>query len=177
MAATFQWAETNGAVSPPAGETVGRTDCNWKNIDDSTTAYSSSPITAGNNGYDKFSYGKFTSSWNQITNCKYGVSATSVGANTTLTGAKTMAAAADRVSYRTPVKTATATNSTTFATTSVDRTLYLSKTSPDDAGCTTSISAGGTGYTCYMYTFLATTGSAAAGDTSQVTFTLQYDEN
>ncbi len=62
MAATFAWQESNGA-----GEVLSTpTDSNWKNIDDSTTAYSSAPITAGNNSFEKWTFAKFSGTFNQI---------------------------------------------------------------------------------------------------------------
>src|SRR5579859_1126702 len=68
MAATFEFEEDNGAAtgSPLKGttRTGARTDVNWKNIDDSTTAYSSSPITAGNNSFDKWQFGHFSGTYN-----------------------------------------------------------------------------------------------------------------
>jgi hypothetical protein len=182
MAATFTWAETNGAVTPPAGETTARGECNWKNIDDSTSTYSSYPITVGNRSYDKFQYGKFTGSWNQITNIKYDHTSGAFGANLTLYGSKTMAAVGDRVSYRAPQTGTPAANSVDITTAngsfpSGGKVLYASATSPDSAGATSSITGGGTAYTCYVYTQLTTAAGAAAGDTTQVTMTLQYDEN
>jgi hypothetical protein len=182
MAATFTWAETNGAVSPPAGETTGRAECNWKNIDDSTSAYSSYPITVGNRSFDKYQYGKFTVSWNQITNIKYDHTAGALGANLTLYGSKSMSAAGDRVSYRTPQTGAPPANTVDITSANGSfpagaKTLYASATSPDNAGCTASITGGGTAYTCYVYTQLTTAAGAAAGDTATVTITLQYDEN
>src|SRR5947209_4831844 len=69
-ASTFEFEEDNGAAtgSPAKGttRTAARTEANWKNIDDSTTAYSSSPITAGNNSYEKWQFGHFSGSFNQI---------------------------------------------------------------------------------------------------------------
>src|SRR4051794_27895875 len=71
MAATFAFKEDNGAAtgSPARGTTAGTTvtTCNWKNVDDATTTvYSASPITAGNNSYGKYQWGAFSGTYNQI---------------------------------------------------------------------------------------------------------------
>jgi hypothetical protein len=75
MPATFEFNEDNGAAtgSPAKGttRTTARTERNFKNIDDSTTAYSSSPIVAGNNSYTKYQFGKFTGTFNQVLNGKW----------------------------------------------------------------------------------------------------------
>src|SRR5258708_39800007 len=69
-AATFEFEEDNGAStgSPAKGttRTAARTEMNWKNIDDSTTAYSSNPITAGNNSYQKNQFGHYSGTFNQV---------------------------------------------------------------------------------------------------------------
>lgn len=69
MASTQTWSEGNGATA--ATETTGRTDANWKNIDDSTTAYSSSPITAGNNSFGKYQAIKFAGTYNTLSSLTY----------------------------------------------------------------------------------------------------------
>src|SRR5215210_5235109 len=71
MAATFAFKEDNGTQtgSPTRGTTAGTTvtTCNWKNVDDATTtAYSASPITAGNNSYIKYQFGSFSGTYNQL---------------------------------------------------------------------------------------------------------------
>jgi len=70
--ATFDWEEDNGAAtgSPAKGttRTTGRTEVNWKNIDDSTTAYTSNPISAGSNSFEKWIFGKFSGTYNTILN-------------------------------------------------------------------------------------------------------------
>src|SRR3989304_6756992 len=100
MAATFQWGERNGVGET---ETLDRTEQNWKNIDDSTTAYSSSPITAGNNSYEKWQYGKFSGTFNQISNGRYAHTATAFGTGLTLKGQPSMTVDADRPPSSTPI--------------------------------------------------------------------------
>src|SRR2546423_1574238 len=89
-AATFEWDEDHGAAtgSPAKGTTrsTARTEVNWKNIDDSTTAYSSNPITAGNNSYDKWQFGHFSGTYNQILSGLFAHTATAFGTGLTLKG-------------------------------------------------------------------------------------------
>src|SRR5690242_3473869 len=89
-AATFEFEEDNGAAagSPAKGttRTAARTESNWKNIDDSTTAYTSNPITAGNNSYQKNQFGHFSGTFNQILNGLFAHTATAFGTGLTLKG-------------------------------------------------------------------------------------------
>ena len=70
MAATFDWQEDNQTAtgSPTKGttRTGSRGEQNWKNADDSTTAYSSSSITAGNNSFEKWMSGHFSGTYTSI---------------------------------------------------------------------------------------------------------------
>ena len=77
MAATFEFDESNAA-----GQTITHnvTNVNWKNIDDATTAYSSSPITAGNNSFEKWQFGHFSGTYNQILSGLFAHTATAFGA-------------------------------------------------------------------------------------------------
>ena len=63
MAATFEFDEANGA-----GETVthGKTKADWKNQDSTTDNYGSFPITDGNNSFEKWIYGHFSGTFNEI---------------------------------------------------------------------------------------------------------------
>ena len=176
MAATFEWDEANGA-----GQTVthARAEANWKNVDDSTTAYSSSPITAGNNSFDKWQYGHFSGTYNQILNGLFAHTAGALGTGLTLKGQPAMTADADRLAYATPSTTANA--SLTFDQTSViaigsGRAVWFGVTGPATAGKAASTAAN-PAYTNYLTSQLQTTGSAGAGDTATATLTLRYDEN
>jgi len=179
MASLFSFAEDNGAAagSPPTGtRTMGRTECNWKNVDDSTTAYSSSPITAGNNSFVKYQYGMISGTWNQILNGLFGHTTGTLGAGLTLrlmTGALT-------TGYQTP-------NTTTLSS-GVDATLAgtiatsgtgvkFSDKGPQSGTGATLNTFVNTGYTCYLITQLQTTTGASPGDIASQTLTLQYDEN
>lgn len=176
MAATFEFDEANGA-----GETIthGRAEINWKNIDDSTTAYTASPIQAGSNSFSKYQFGHFTGTYNQISAGKWAHTAGALGTGLTLKGQPAMTADGDRLAYATPATSANA--ALTFDDTSViaiasGRAVWFGVTSPTAAGKAASSTAN-PAYTNYLASQLQTTGSAAAGDTATVTLTLRYDEN
>lgn len=183
MAATFVWEEDNGAAtgSPAKGttRTSSRTECNWKNIDDSTTAYTSNPITAGNNSFEKCQFGKFTGTFNQILAGLFAHTATAFGTGLTLKGVPSCTGDGDRYLYTTPSTSANA-NLTTDMTSAISigsgRAVFFSGTGPEATGKASSGTANPL-YTNYLTTQLQTSGSAAAGDTATVTLTLQYDEN
>lgn len=173
MAATFVWEEANGAGQ---SITSNRTEVNWKNIDDSTTAYTSSPITAGNNSYTKYQYGKFSGTFNQILNGLWAHTAGTLGTGLTLKGAPT---GASQLTYATPATTANASLSvdmTSVTAIGSGTPVYFGPTSANTAGKAASTTSN-PAYTNYLATQLQTTGSAVAGDTTTVTITLQYDEN
>lgn len=90
MAATYDWQSDHGAATglPAKGTTrsTGRTDMNWKNVDDAATAYSSSPITGGNNSYEIWMFGKFTGTFNQISAGLFAHTSTAFGTGLTLKG-------------------------------------------------------------------------------------------
>jgi hypothetical protein len=249
QAATHDWQSDHGAATslPAKGTTrsTGRTDANWKNIDDAATAYSSSPITAGQNSFEIFLFSKFTGTFNQILNGKFAHTATAFGSNLTLKGIpsapnvyiftitsgnatagatytnnsqtftvlETIASQVTLVtsgtgapaasgtltkatgtgdstitfstsgrsglSYTTPSTTANANLSTDMTSaiaigSGVD--VWYGPTGPEASGKATS-STNATTYSTYLTTQLQTGGSAAAGDTAQVTLTHQYLEN
>lgn len=183
MAATFEFEEDNGAAagSPAKGttRTAARTESNWKNIDDSTTAYSSSPITAGNNSYDKWQFGHFSGTFNQILNGLFAHTATAFGTGLTLKGTPACTGDGNRLLYTTPATSANA-NLTTDMTSAIaigsGVAVCFGATGPEATGKAASMTTNPC-YTNYLTTQLQTTGSAAAGDTATVTLTLQYDEN
>jgi hypothetical protein len=175
MSATFEFNEDNGAAtgSPSKGTTrnTAVTQVNWKNVDNVATAYSSSPITAGNNSYTKYQFGKFTGTFNQISAGLWAHTAGTLGTGLTLKGVVTS-------TYATPSTTTNASltqNMTTAISIGSGQTVNFSTTGPEAASPTSTLSAAG--YSQYLATQLQTTGSAAAGDTATVTLTLQYNEN
>lgn len=183
MAATFDWQSDHGTAtgSPAKGTTrsTGRTDANWKNTDDAGTAYSSSPITAGNNSYEIWLFGKFTGTFNQILTGKFAHTATAFGSGLTLKGTPACTGDGDRLLYTTPSTSANAnlsTDMTSAISISSGVAVFFGATGPEATGKASS-STNATTYTNFLTTQLQTTGSAAAGDTAQVTLTLQYLEN
>lgn len=163
MAATFGWSQSNGA-----GETV--TDLgtsgnlfNFKNYDSAVAAdYTSYPITAGNSSFDVYLRAKFTDTFNKIDNIQFWMS-TDFSPNTGLS----VTMAANNHAYATPSATD---NGHSAVPTSDPGTANVSIGGQLTGSLTAS------GYSDYIILQLDTTVSAAAGDTSLATFTLQYDE-
>src|SRR5665213_874141 len=180
MAATFEFEEDNGAAtgSPAKGttRTAARTEVNWKSIDDSTTAYSSNPITAGNNSYEKSQFGHFSGSFNQISGGLFAHTSTAFGTGLTLKGVPACTGDASRYLYTTPGTTANS-NLSTDMTSAIaigsGVAVCFGATGPEATGKATSMATNPC-YTNYLTTQLQTSGSAAPGDTAQVTLTLQY---
>lgn len=174
MAAIFEFNEDNGTQtgSPLKGTTrnTAVTQVNWKNTDDVATAYTSSPITAGNNSYPKYQFGKFTTPFNQVSAGLWAHTAGTLGAGLTLAGKVTSA-------YLTPATTALAgtTDMTTAIAIGSGAAVLFSTTGPENAAPSATLAA--SGYSQYLVTQLQTTGGAGAGDTATVTLTLRYDEN
>lgn len=184
MAATFEFDEDNGAAtgSPAKGTTraTARTDVNWKNIDDATTtAYSASPISGGNNSFEKWQFGKFSGTFNQILGGLFAHTLTAFGTGLTLKGPPACTNDASRLLYTTPSASANA-NLTTDMTSAIaiasGVAVCFGATGPEATGKATSMTTNPC-YTNYLTTQLQTTTSAAAGDTANVTLTLQYQEN
>jgi hypothetical protein len=181
MAVTFEFDEANGA-----GTTIthGITTTNWKNLDGATgTDYNTNPITIGNNSFEKWQFGHFSGTWNQISNGFYDHTLTAFGSNLTLKGQPTMTADGNKLTYATPSTAANAslTKNITSANGSFPTgaaVVWFSKTS--QAGTmTASVTNSGadSAYTNYLTTQLQTAAGAATGDTANVTLKLQYDEN
>lgn len=178
MAATFAFKEDNGTAtgSPARGTTTNTTvtTCNWKNIDDATTtAYSASPITAGNNSYSKYQYGSFSGTYNQLSAGLWSPhTAGTLAANCTLVGKVTS-------TYATPATTtlgSTTDYSSIVAIGSGATVLFSVDTNPSTGSPTSSTTANPV-VTQWLVTQLQTTASAAAGDIASITLTLQYNEN
>lgn len=183
MAATFEFEEDNGTQtgSPTKGttRTAARTEVNWKNIDDSTTTYSSSPITAGNNSFQKNQFGHFSGTFNSVSAGLFAHTLTSFGTGLTLKGVPTITSDATRYLYVTPSTTADS-NLTTDMTSAISIgsgvAVWFGATGPEATGKAASMTTNPC-YTNFLTTQLQTTSSAAAGDTATVTLTLQYNEN
>lgn len=173
MPATFDFGEDNGALTSGKGATRTQsvTQVNWKNTDDVATAYTASPITAGNNSFTKYQFGRFTGTFNQISAGRWAHTAGALGTGLTLMGVVTS-------TYATPgtaTNAALTTNMTSVIAIGSGATVNFHTTGPEGGSPTTTLSAAG--FTQYLATQLQTTTGAAAGDTATVTLTLQYNEN
>lgn len=176
MAATFAWAEDNGAAtgSPAKGFTRTNPISNdgWKNVDDATTAFTAAPITAGNNSFEKFIFGVFSGTFTTILS---GLFAHTAGTLVTHTGMQGNVSA----TYTTPSVTTNSsltTNMTTAISIGGGQTVLFGPTGPEAAG-KGAASTSNPGYSQYLITQISSTSSAAPGASSAITITLQYQEN
>ena len=176
MASIFSFGEDNGTPSgsPPRGatRTFQRSECNWKNIDDSSTAYSSQPIMAGGNSFTKFQFGAISGTWNTLSNGKFAHTSGTFGGGLTLRVFITSG-------YAQPA-TGTFSSGVDFTATGTiaasGQTVLFSQTGPEGTQ-SASVNTVGTGYTQYFVTQLQTTTGAAPGDTATAELTFQYDES
>ncbi len=183
MAATFEFERDTGTQtgSPTKGttRTTAVTDTNWKNTDTYGTAYSASPITAGNNSFEIWNFGKFSGTFNQISAGLFAHTSTAFGTGLTLKGTPACTGDGDRLLYTTPSATTNAsltTDMTSAVAIGSGVAVCFGATGPEATGKATSMTTNPC-FTNYLTTQLQTTGSAAAGDTATVTLTLQYNEN
>jgi hypothetical protein len=183
MAATTTWYADHGTQtgSPTKGTTRdAASDVNWKNSDVQADAYSSYPITNGSNSYEIWLNCKFTaSSFNNISAGLFAHTATAFGTGLTLKGPASCTSDGTRLLYTTPSTSANA-NLTTDMTTAISIgsgvTVYFSATGPEATGKASTLDGTVDRYTNFLTTQLQTSG-AGAGDTAQVTLTLQFNEN
>lgn len=166
MASTQTFSEGNGTTA--GTETTSRTEMNWKNIDDSTTAYSSSVITAGNNSFTKYQAIVFAGSWNSLSALTVKVDNNAPATGLSIVGSvrsagATPATAASGDSAMSTTGTAVNFTGTTWATAF--------------AAGSSSSTAGGTLYTQPLRTQLQTTSAAAPGDIASRTFTWAWTES
>lgn len=163
MPSTQTWSEGNGTGA--ATETTSRADANWKNIDDSTTAYSSSPITAGNNSFTKYQAIKFGGTYNTLSALSYKVSSNAPGTGLSVVAAVVTSGTTPSTAASGDSAASTTGTSANFTTTTLG---YAAGSSS-----TTSNPTYGNAYR----TQLQTTGSAAPGDISAVTITATWTES
>jgi hypothetical protein len=174
MAATFGWQQSN-----TAGQTITTAaDVNWENIDDNTTLYSAAPITSGNNSFEIWLAGHLSGTFNSISAGLFAHTATAFGSFLTLKGP---AAGSSQLTFATP-STTTNSSLTTDMTSAIaigsGVSVYFGITSANTAGKAATFSTANTdNWTNYLTTQLQTAAGVAAGDTAQVTLTLQYNEN
>lgn len=164
MASTQTWSEGNGASA--ATLTASRTDMNWKNIDDSTTAYSSSPITAGNNSFSKYQAIVFAGTYNTLSSLTYKIDNNAPATGLSIVGSVVTAGT-------TPATTATG---DAALSTSGLAANFVGSSTPYGAG-TATYSAGGTCYAQALRTQLQTTSAAAPGDIGARTITAAWTES
>jgi len=183
MAATFEFQEDTGTAtgSPAKGttRTAAVTDVNWKNSGVQTDVYSTFPIPAGNNSFEKWQFGKFTGTFNLILSGLFAHTLTAFGAGLTLKGPPACTSDGTRLLYTTPAAAANA-NLTNDMTTAIaigsGVGVFFGATGPEATGKASSMATNPC-YTNFLTTQLQTTGSAVAGDTANVTLTLEYQEN
>lgn len=185
MSATYDWQRDTGTAtgSPAKGttRTTGVSDANWKATGVEATAYTAAPITAGNNSFQNNLFGKFsTGTFNSISAGLFAHTLTAFGTGLTLKGVPACTGDGDRYIYVTPSATAD-TGLTTDMTSAIaigsGVSVCYGATGPEATGKATSADGTVDRYSSYLTTQLQTTGSAAAGDTANVTLTHQYNEN
>lgn len=170
----FSWGEDNGSATGGHGttRTMGPenpvTQVNWKNTDDVATAYTASPISAGNNSYSKYQFGVFTGTFNEVSNAKWQHTSGVFGAGLTLLGIVS--------GYETPATSANATLVHDITLTgNIATGLVVALGGVPEQAISGTLSE--TGTTAYLVTQLQTTVAAGAGDTETATLSLRYDEN
>lgn len=166
MAASFSWAQNNGAGAIVTLIGTSGNLANFKNIDTTGIGdYTANPITAGNNSFEVWLRGFFSGVFNRIDGLRFWMSTNfspATGLSVFWKG--------DQVTYLQP-----AAGTSSIATSSI---------ATSDPG-STNVSIGGSlsgslvasGYSDFVVLQLRTTAAAPAGDTSLATFTLSYNEN
>lgn len=182
MAATFAFDRDSGAATgSPAHGTVttgGVTDVNWKAVTTEGTAYTASSIVDPGNSVENWLFGHFSGTYNQISAGLFSHTATVFGTGLTLKGVKAMTADGDNLTYTTPSQSANAnltTNMTAVTAIVSGVAVWFGATSPQATGKAATMTTNPC-YTNYLTTQLQVSG-ASAGDTAQVTLTVQYNEN
>lgn len=183
MAATAAWYADHGTQtgSPTKGTSRdAASDVNWKNSDVQSDAYSSYPISNGSNSYEIWLSCQFSSgTFNQVSAGLFAHTATAFGTGLTLKGTPACTGDGDRLLYTTPSTSANAnlsTNMTSAISIGSGVAVFFGATGPEATGKASSADGSADKYTNFLTTQLQTSG-AAAGDTAQVTLTLQYNEN
>lgn len=168
MASTQTWSEGNGANA--ATETTSRSEANWKRIDDSTTAYSSSPINSTNNenSMTKYQMLKFAGTWNSLSALTYKIDNNAPATGLSIVGAVV-------TSGTTPATTASGDS----AMSTTGAAANFTSSSFGYAAGTASSTASGTMYTNALRTQLQTTSSYAGGpgDITTRTITATWTES
>ena len=173
MAATFNWNKTFGDSGSPTSADLGASGnlFNFMDEDSNTAAnYSTKPITASDTAdqgrsYEVWIRAHFTDTFNVIDNLQFWMSTDFDPA----TGLTVKWKGNNSGAYSTPIKTDSA-----------KATATVPSSDPGTANVSIGTSLSGTltsaGYSDYIILQLDVASTAAAGDTSLATFTLQYDE-
>lgn len=168
MASTQTISEGNGTTA--ATETGSRAECNWKRVDDSTTAYTASPINSTNNenSMTKYQMVKFAGTWSSLSALTIKIDNNAPATGLSIVGSVVSAGT-------TPATTASgdAAMSTTGLTAN-----FVASTFGYGAG-TSSSTASGNMYTQANRSQLQTTSSYAGGpgDITSRTFTWTWTES
>lgn len=167
MASTQTWSEYN---STGPTETGSRSEANWKRIDDSTTAYTSSPINTTNseNSMAKIQAVKFAGTWNSLSAFTYKIDNNAPATGLSIVGSVL-------TSYTQPATTATGDSALSTSGVSAN---FNSSSTPFGTG-TSSSTASGTMYANALRTQLQTTNSYAGGpgDITSRTITATWTES
>jgi hypothetical protein len=181
MASTQSWQEWNAPAATYTA-TASRTDANWKNLDDSTTAYSASPITAPVSG-SNYSFAKhqglvFAGTWNSLSALTYKVSNNSPGTGLSVV-ASVLAAlptVSDAGAPNSNLTDGDAAASTTGS--AANFTGSTNTTAAIYAAGSTTASGGGTNYAQVYRSQLVVASTAGPGDvTTPVTITATWTES
>lgn len=168
MASTQSWTEYNGASA--ATPTASRTEANWKRVDDSTTAYTASPINSTNNenSMTKYQAIVFAGTWNSLSALTYKIDNNAPATGLSIVGSVV-------TSGTTP--STTASGDSAMSTTGLSAN-FNNSTTPYGAG-TSSTTASGTMYANCLRTQLQTTSSYAGGpgDITSRTITASWTES
>lgn len=176
MAATVQVVEFNGAQLT---QTLNTTTINWKSVDDAAVSHTDAPVVIGTCSFEKWLAVKFTGTYNQVGNVKFGHTAGSFGAGIKLKASPSMVSAANQMFYSTPTdlkSTRLTANITSVATIDNGLTAWVGGTSPNHGG-KTPVTADSPTWSTFIVTQLQTKAEASTGATNQATFTVQWSEN
>lgn len=162
MAATFEWAESNGTPETVTVlGSIGSKLLGWafKTEDSSGTQnYTTKTVVAGSYSYEKYLRGKFTNSFNTVNNLQYWKSAGSLAADGVID-----LYSGTTITYAIPGTGASATADGTIGT-------------ADPASSNVPGSLSGIGYSGYIVQQARASTVAVAGDSGTARTALSYDE-
>lgn len=168
MPSTQSWTEYNGASSVTV--VPSRTEANWKAIDDSTTAYTASPLNSSTNtnSFGKVQAIVYAGTWNSLSALTYKIDNNAPATGLSIVGSVITAVVTN---------SQTATGDAAMSTTGLAAN-FVTSTSPFGAG-TTSTTASGTMYANPLRTQLQTLSSYAGGpgDIVSRTITASWTES